>query len=233
MKVVAIVVALASAGCLRSTSYKCGSNDQCSGTGGVCEDTGFCSFTDGNCNGGRRYGEFSGVYANKCVGDVLPIDGGLDVGDGPMGDVPVGGCPASYAALPGVTGHVYRVITTTALWDTQGAACMADQGTTYLAVPDDQAELDAIITASSVALTWVGIDDKQTENTFVTATGGAFSATSPLWHTADSSEPDNAPSSGGGGADGADCVAADDTTNNLADDRCDTKMYRAVCECEP
>ncbi len=231
----ALAIALAGAGCLRQTTYKCSSNDMCAGTGGTCETTGVCSFTDGTCNGGRRYGDLAGTYAGKCVGDVIEIDGGVtDATDSGMVDVPSQGCPSSYAALAGVTGHVYRVISATDTWDVQNAACAADVGTTYLAVPDSKVELDAIILASGQNLTWVGINDITTEDTYVTANGGTFAKNSGLWDFANSGEPDNSQSSGPASPNGADCVTADGNNNgNLADDRCDTKTYRAVCECEP
>ncbi len=71
---------LALAGCLRSTSHQCSDTSECGD--GVCEPSGFCSFADPGCNGGRRYGDGAGDLAGTCVGDVPGPDGG----DGPDRD---------------------------------------------------------------------------------------------------------------------------------------------------
>jgi hypothetical protein len=94
----------------------------------------------------------------------------------------------------------------------------------YLAIPDNAAELMAITTAAAAARTWIGIEDQQTEGTYVTVKGSA--ATYLPWNTA-TGEPDNP---GGGG--GEDCVSALMATPTIATDRCNL-TYPAVCECEP
>jgi hypothetical protein len=216
----AIVVA-GSAGCLRTTEFKCQANGDCSSSDGVCESTGYCSFTDSMCTGGRRYGDFSGSYSGKCIGDSTLPDGGMP--DGKMPDVPAGQCPATYAALAGAGSHVYRVIAATGQWIAQRDACAADSGG-YLAIPDDMAELQALLTASAQAKTWVGIDDITTEGTYVTVNN-----TTPgflPWNTA-AGEPDNP-----GGSGGEDCVAALMSNQKIETDKCNLS-YPAVCECEP
>lgn len=66
------IYALAAMGCQRTDpSFSCSSNDDCSG--GVCESTQFCSFGDGRCDSGRRYGGFSGGLSNTCV-PTAPVD---------------------------------------------------------------------------------------------------------------------------------------------------------------
>jgi hypothetical protein len=62
------------AGCLRSTTYECNSNEQClaSGEQGACEATGYCSFADTTCPSGRRYAPLSGPFAGQCVDDDAP-----------------------------------------------------------------------------------------------------------------------------------------------------------------
>ena len=228
--IVAVVGAIATAAsCLRTTSYKCGSSDQC-GAGGVCEDTGYCSFTDGECAEGRRYAEHAGTYSGRCVGELPP---GQDGGPGDtmidtMPDVPVGNCPSTYVAVTGQT-HLYRVISATAGWTTQQGLCDADMGTTYLAVPNDQAELSAILTTAN-ANAWVGVNDMATEGTYVTSNGGTLAANSALWDGTDS-EPDNDPETGTGN-NNSHCVVGLQSLGRLADDKCDN-MYVAVCECEP
>lgn len=222
----AIVVAGGtSAGCLRDTQFKCATSTDCTGGGGAagtCESTGYCSFADTECADGRRYGSFSGSYSNQCVGGVMVDAGVTDTSSSDATDT----CGAGYAALPNVPTHRYRVITTTAAWSAQQTDCMDDGTKTYLAVPTDQTELTALVTAANVAYIWVGIDDQAQNNTFVTTNGGTFSQTDPLW---DTNEPNNNPVSGGGAAG---CVVAQMSNAQLVDDRC-SNLRAAVCECEP
>jgi hypothetical protein len=237
MRALLVFVAIASAGCLRTTSYRCDSDTQC-GAGAVCEATRYCSFADPTCAGAgdRRYGEQAGIYASRCIGDPPgggDPDGGVDVDtpmvDGPMPDMmTMGNCPSTYAALSGVTGHVYRVITAQAQWATQAAACMNDQGTTYLAVPDTQTELDALITAANQTYVFLGASD-MTEGTWATTNGGTIATNSALWKNATTGEPDDNPTMGGGAGD---CLIGDTTNDNIADESCMT-THAAVCECEP
>ena len=73
-----ILAILSSAGCKTVEPYACTSSSTCSfeGQAGTCEPTGFCSFPDGSCSGGRRYGEYSGPHSNECVGEAT-TDGGV------------------------------------------------------------------------------------------------------------------------------------------------------------
>jgi hypothetical protein len=221
-----LVVALLATGCLPKTEYKCAANGDCAAGGSICEPTGYCSFADTSCASGQRYGELSGTYANQCVegagGDAgVDVDAAVDA----QPDAPAVNCPASYTTMVGV--HYYRAIAATATWQAQRTACAADGANTYLAVPDDQAELTGIVMAGGVARVWVGIDDQTTEGTYATVRGGTVPANSPLW---DVGEPDDDPLVGAGPGD---CVVAVDTNGNqIADDRCD-RTYPAVCECEP
>ncbi len=75
-------------GCLRNAAFPCSQDSDCarSSEQGVCEPTGFCSFSDPTCADGRRYGDLSGSLANQCVGDSITPDG--PPGDGPPGDGP-------------------------------------------------------------------------------------------------------------------------------------------------
>jgi hypothetical protein len=80
------LIFLVGCGSLHS-SFECRSSDQCSG--GICEATGFCSFSDGKCASGQRYGHFSGALADQCT------DGGVDLGlnsDGGDGGAIATGC---------------------------------------------------------------------------------------------------------------------------------------------
>lgn len=221
MRTLLLVVALCGGGCLRKTEFKCQSSDQCS-TGGVCESSGYCSFSDSECSGGRRYGELSGDLGGQCVGGA-GVDGGVD---GPMTDAPAGGCPATYMTVAGAGPHRYRVLPNDAMWLAQKTACDADGASAYLVVPNDQAELTAILAATSAARVWVGIDDQTTNMSFVTTRGGTFPSNDPLW---DINEPNDTPFTGGGGAD---CVVGVKASNQLADTKCGDS-YPAICECDP
>jgi len=79
-----LVMLVLAAGCLRNAAFPCSQDTDCarSGEQGVCETTGFCSFVDPVCEGGRRYGDLSGSLSNQCVGGTTP--------DGPPGDGPAG-----------------------------------------------------------------------------------------------------------------------------------------------
>lgn len=224
MRMLLFISVIASVGCLRSTQYRCATNDQC-GAEGQCEATSFCSFPDGACTDGRRYGEYSGDLAGKCVGEVAMTDGGVqDMST--TTDVPTNACPGSYSTIAGVTNRRYRVIGNAAAFATQKAACAADGSNTYLAIPDDQAELTAILNAANTFRIWVGIEDVGDNDMFVTVKGAPFPASNPLW---DQGEPDDNPFSGGGAAN---CAVASNQGDDLADDRC-AATYAAVCECEP
>jgi hypothetical protein len=226
MRAILFLVALSTTACLRTTEFHCTTNADCSATGAVCESNGYCSFADSKCSGGQRYGDLSGPVAGQCVGDVsMNPDGGVDSLTTDTGGG--GGCPSSYAALGG-SAHRYRVITTTGAWASQKGVCTADGAGIYLAVPDDQAELTALV-AAAAADAWVGIDDQMTEGTFKTAKGATFSSTSPLW---DIGEPDAKPEAGGGANPNVDCAMAKTATNKLSDDLCSV-TYKAICECEP
>jgi hypothetical protein len=214
-----IFIALACAGCLRTTEFKCSDDSSCSATGAVCESTQYCSFTDSSCANGRRYGALSGPYANKCVGE--GGDGGMDTPDGTAG-----ACPTGYNTLPNAGTHKYKITAGTSLWTTQRDRCAADATASgaviYLAIPDDANELTAITTLSTAVKTWVGINDIVTEGTYMTTKNAA--ATFLPWNTAagEPNDPGNPPQ---------DCVAALMSGPLIEDDKCgDT--YAAVCECE-
>lgn len=208
---------MASAGCLRTTEFKCAQDSDCSATDAVCEPTGYCSFADPACGMGRRYGDFSGSYSKQCVGDATMSDGGVDT-DGDTGDAPPAGCPSSYATITGGGSHVYRALGT-AEWTAQRDACAADGANAYLAIPDDAAEAMGIAALGGGALTWIGINDRMTENTFETVRGDA--ATYLPWS---SGEPNNAGDQ--------DCVAVITSSGMFETDKC-TNSNPAVCECEP
>jgi hypothetical protein len=212
------------AGCLHTTEFKCGTSADCGSSGAVCESTGYCSFTDSSCTSGYRYGALSGSYADQCTdGGGGGGDGGVDAPFDGQSDGGGVGCPNGYAALTGVATHQYKLLNVPLDWPTQKSACAADGSNVYLAVPDDNVELAALLAASGGANSvWVGIDDNATEGSFVTSKGAPFSSTSPLW---EAGQPDNAQG-------GQNCVAANANSGKLSDEKCPQSKV-AVCECEP
>jgi lectin-like protein len=204
---IALFASIALGGCLRTTSFTCHEDGDCS-TGRCETGVGFCSFSDPTCDSGRRFGDLSGSLANQCVDGSSGGDGGVDT--------PAAGCPASYISING-SAHRYKLRSTAGSWTTHKTACAGENA--FLAVPDDAAELDTILSLSN-AVTWVGITDAATEGTYLTVLGTP--ATFLPWATG---EPNNQP------APGADCVRAL-TTKQYADDRC-SSFFVAVCECVP
>ena len=71
------------AGC-GPTAFQCENDQDClrgSQTPGVCQVVGFCSFPDGACESGQRFGEFAGPLGDRCV----PSDGSGSGGDSASG----------------------------------------------------------------------------------------------------------------------------------------------------
>lgn len=64
------VAALVMLGCSTESAYTCSDASMCivGQVGGICQATGYCSFPDGTCDSGQRYGEFAGAgLADECV----------------------------------------------------------------------------------------------------------------------------------------------------------------------
>jgi hypothetical protein len=212
-----VFVGVLTAGCLRSTAFRCAENSDC-GTGGVCEPVGFCSVVNAECPGtGRSYVDSAGQgLSNTCVLAGAPgpgVDAGIDA---PGDAMPASRCPSDYAAVAG-SAHVYKALSGVN-WDAARMMCDQSARAAYLAIPDDAAQLASLATVASPPF-WIGIDDKQDQGTFVTqkAVPAVFLPWAP-------GEPDNTPP-------GQDCVDAVSATQ-IASDRCGNKQA-AVCECEP
>lgn len=208
-----VLAAAASAGCLRTTEFKCVQDTDCGATG-VCEAVGYCSFPSSACaTTGRSYGDSAGQgLSNSCVpGNNNP---GGDAGtDGSMS----AGCPSPYAAVAG-SAHLYKRLPNTTWYDAR-SDCKLTSASAYLAVPDDATELMNLATAAEGPPFWVGIDDQAVKGSFVTQKNAP--ATFLPWEPG---EPDqsNPP---------MECVSAVSATQ-IATDKCYT-MMTAVCECEP
>lgn len=65
----AVCALFVTAACVHPAAvFRCSSSDQCTGAG-ICQPTGFCSFSDPACSSGQRYGMASGDLGGVCVGD--------------------------------------------------------------------------------------------------------------------------------------------------------------------
>ena len=215
-----VSVAVASAGCLRSTQFKCAQDVDC-GASGVCEAVGYCSFPSSSCPGsGRSFGDSAGQgLSNTCVPANSPpgVDAGVNI-DAPVSiDAPAAGCPSPYAAVNG-SAHLYKVLPSSS-WNTAAGDCKATSASAYLAVPDDPTELVNLATFAAATPFWIGIDDQAKSGTFVTQKG--VTATFLPWATG---QPDQSPPP-------KQCVNAISATE-IATERCGTSQI-AVCECEP
>lgn len=139
--------------------------------------------------------------------DASPYDGARDG---------MGGCPNDFVALGGQA-HRYRRITTTADWTQQRLVC--ESFGTYLVVPDDVAELQAVTTFAANATIWVGIADANGTGTYTTVLGSA--ATFLPWAAGE-------PTTGGN----MHCVLDGANTQTYSNELC-TVVEPAVCECNP
>jgi hypothetical protein len=216
-----VLGAVVSAGCLRSTQFKCAQDTDC-GASGVCEAVGYCSFPSSSCPGsGRSFGDSAGQgLAGTCVSGNNPpgVDAGVTI-DAPVSiDAPAAGCPSPYAAVNG-SAHLYKRVTNTS-WDAAASACKLTSATAYLAVPDDATELTNLATVAAATPFWVGLDDQDRNDVFTIEKGGATATFLP-WLT---NPPDRGPPA-------KDCVMAISATQ-IDTDRCGNG-HIAVCECEP
>lgn len=81
---VPLLVGLSMAGCVTDAGFHCETDEQCSSNlNGMCEPTGFCSFPDGECTSGRRYGDEAAGLSGLCT-DETPggADAAQNVSDG-------------------------------------------------------------------------------------------------------------------------------------------------------
>jgi len=217
-----LLLALLCAGCMRQVEFHCMTNEECGPTG-TCQQVvgGYCSYPDPMCARGR-FSKYAGPYANQCVDTP---GGGMDA---PETDGPMAGCPAGFVLLPGAPpgSHVYKRLPGLATWVTQHDACTALAPRTYLAVPDDAAELTGIAGIAGAASFWIGIDDRATEGAYVRS-NDLMPATFLPWNTA-AGEPDNP-----GAGDGQDCVVSTSTQYSTEDCTGAAANRAAACECEP
>lgn len=87
----------------RSGEFVCQESDDCATSrGGVCQSDGFCSFPDGTCPSGQRYGEHSGALSNECV---PPGSASTGTGDGDVVSTSTTAGSGDPSAADGETGH--------------------------------------------------------------------------------------------------------------------------------
>lgn len=89
------IAALALTGCAKVDAFVCEGDQQCVDGGklGACEPSGFCSFPDPKCPGGKRYGEYAGdELAGACVEGEGATGGGCEEDCGPCGTCVAGSC---------------------------------------------------------------------------------------------------------------------------------------------
>ncbi len=129
----ALAIALVAGGCGASV-FQCSDTADCAGpSGGVCEASGFCSFPDGACDSGRRYGKYaSAALASACVEP--DVDGpmhatgsgsGATSGSGPMGSTSIEPRPGSTSTVGGE-----ETASTASSNITVNATTLADTGST-------------------------------------------------------------------------------------------------------
>jgi hypothetical protein len=161
-------------------AFHCETDAQCTGGSGAgrCEMlTGFCSFEDGECTSGQRYGSSSGSLSDVCVGDEPPIDAPLDIAvdtpDGYVADArqcfgtPINICltavPMSPMNLPGTIntdGGCTQVVTqangpdlciVAATTITVGGATHASGNRALVLVATETIDVQNVLDASSAA----------------------------------------------------------------------------------
>lgn len=94
-----LLIALgALAGCGPVAAFQCENDLDClrgSQQPGICQGVGYCSFPDGACESGQRFGEFSDAFGDKCV----PSDGaGAGGGSDSESDTEMGSSTGSETA---------------------------------------------------------------------------------------------------------------------------------------
>lgn len=220
------VLASSSVACLRRTEFQCTTSADC-GPGGTCQISGHCSVTDSACASNQRYSDSAGENAGQCVDnggvvDALPPSDAADSDAPPLDDAP-GACPGYNAITGGQAGHVYQLVTTTRNWPNQRDFCTSTSASAYLAIPDDQDELEAMVDLATSTRFWVGISDQATEGQWRNVLGDT--QTFLPWRPGNPSVTINNID---------DCVyGRNSNPATIGDDRCMSTQLPAICECVP
>ena len=112
----------------------------------------------------------------SCPGDLICVDGRCTRGDGSGSgdaglDASTGACPPTYVRNA-TTGSFYRVVGASAPQAAAVADCADDGAGTYLAIPDDLVESNALDSLANNDA-WLGITDAAMEGTWLTVRGTA------------------------------------------------------------
>lgn len=112
-----------SAGCGSAGVFACTDDGDCSG--GVCQASGYCSFADGGCASGQRYGEHApATLASRCV----PVDGDeLGEGSGTASSIGSTGTTTATGTDP-TTGDATTAALTTAPGSSSSEGGSSDSG---------------------------------------------------------------------------------------------------------
>ena len=138
MRIAAAVFALLGGGC-QSGAFVCQTDHQC-GAEGHCELAGYCSFPDGSCDSGRRFGQLAGGgFAGLCV----------DVEDGTSTGAPPATMPMTTAPPVTTTGA-----TTVSVADTGIVATSTGPGPTT-----DTGQTSTGVDLESDLLLWMEFED--------------------------------------------------------------------------
>ena len=140
----ALLLIVALVGCRYHGVFVCADDSQCSG--GRCElTTGYCSFADGMCPSGFRYGDSSGDgYANECVAEeIVPVDAAIDAPPDALPFNPAT-CPSGYNIQIDSTRTVsrYRLVVAQGNFWAHAANCDDDLvDATHLVMPQNVQEI--------------------------------------------------------------------------------------------
>lgn len=122
MRVITVLLLCTVAGCTPVPhAFRCTASTACVGAAGqgTCEATGWCSFADGACPSGRRYGQFAGdALGGQCVG---AADACGAIGEACCSD---GSCQAGLSCAGGLT--CVGCVSALTLGDAHGCALVRD-----------------------------------------------------------------------------------------------------------
>lgn len=156
----AVLIAILYVSCLPEAKFECNSDGEC--PGGLCEDVGFCSTFDGNCEFDRRFSDSaSDALAGDCVA-----------------------CPMEGLMLE--DGRCYVAVGNDTTWDQAQQGCIDILGNdAHLLHIDDEEENQRLANATNNRDYWIGGNDRQQEGSFVWTDGDAID-----FFNWDSGEPD-------------------------------------------
>jgi len=206
-------------------AFACEVDADCAGGPGAgrCEPTGFCSFPDGDCASGMRYGTSSGSLSSVCVGDEPPIDAatnGADAARDAAIDTVSLSCPSAYALAHGTSRYRLGTVASAKSYADARDDCAADGQ--RLAVIETAGEntflADALRAADATNdWSWIGLTRQAAGYVWVTGTpllSADFQNFSSMINN------------------NTDCFNLNDYSGEWGDFYC-SMVKRWVCECAP